>query len=514
MKRKKMMTVLTCLLLAVGMVSCSRADKCPLVQAEEYVGVYKGLVQVSSEGEDLAVDLAQKVYIEAVGKRLVAVRMQHLDLATLPAVKELSFDQIEVLKKTDELIYLMGGAKQLDSYRIELVEGTIDGDELELEFAIQTASSRGSEAAQTVVLNFNGHKLAQDQSSEAEFKSIRLKNREGELIEIMHTQIDHETQTVFLDLVNVSAEDLKELVAEVEVSAAAQLSPASGSVIDLSAPVEFRIQSEDGVVNRTYTVEVRKQLNETHFDFENLIGKYNNTRLEQEGMIPAQQGAWAWGSSDGGVKSLISLGRAERFGVVGTTDAYKGESAMQIETLDTKGARPIFSFPATPKVTSGSLFLGEFILDTRQPLNSTKFGVVVAKKPLLVKGYYKYKSGETYYHCPNPTASTSHLVEEVAGQKDQGMLAAVLYEVTDPEKESLTGLNIYSSDQIVAMKQLVVSDQDTYQPFELELAYKQEYDPAKTYKFALIFSASKDGDKFSGAPGSILCIDEVKVLSE
>ncbi|MFR4044628.1 MAG: PCMD domain-containing protein [Odoribacter splanchnicus] len=44
-----------------------------------------------------------------------------------------------------------------------------------------------------------------------------------------------------------------------------------------------------------------------------------------------------------------------------------------------------------PVITSGSLFLGDFEVDTKNTLNSTQFGIPYFQKPIRVKGYYKYK---------------------------------------------------------------------------------------------------------------------------
>ena len=53
-------------------------------------------------------------------------------------------------------------------------------------------------------------------------------------------------------------------------------------------------------------------------------------------------------------------------------------------------------------------------------------------------------------------------------------------------------------------------------PFELKLEYKKdkEYDPNKKYKFAVIFSASKDGAAYNAAVGSRLLIDDVTIVNE
>lgn len=50
----------------------------------------------------------------------------------------------------------------------------------------------------------------------------------------------------------------------------------------------------------------------------------------------------------------------------------------------------------------------------------------------------------------------------------------------------------------------------------LKLEYKKdkEYDPNKKYKFAVIFSASKDGAAYNAAVGSRLLIDDVTIVNE
>jgi hypothetical protein len=39
----------------------------------------------------------------------------------------------------------------------------------------------------------------------------------------------------------------------------------------------------------------------------------------------------------------------------------------------------------------------------------------------------------------------------------------------------------------------------------------KEYDAANQYKLALICTSSKEGDRYRGAPGSILMIDDLKI---
>ena len=79
----------------------------------------------------------------------------------------------------------------------------------------------------------------------------------------------------------------------------------------------------------------------------------------------------------------------------------------------------------------------------------------------------------------------------------------------------LTGANLYTNtDQVIAMATFSSGVQEDYKDITLTLNYEKDYDPTKKYRFAIVFSSSKNGDKFSGAPGSTLIVDNVKVVAE
>ena len=48
----------------------------------------------------------------------------------------------------------------------------------------------------------------------------------------------------------------------------------------------------------------------------------------------------------------------------------------------------------------------------------------------------------------------------------------------------------------------------------MKLIYHKEYDATKKYKFAVIFSASKDGAAYEAAVGSKLLVDNVSIICE
>lgn len=97
------------------------------------------------------------------------------------------------------------------------------------------------------------------------------------------------------------------------------------------------------------------------------------------------------------------------------------------------------------------------------------------------------------------------------------MISAVLYEIEDESEEQyLDGTNIYTSaDRVVALAQFSTDEKvDDYAPFTLTLNYIKEYNSAKKYRFAIIASSSANGDKFSGAPGSTLYLDDIEIINE
>ena len=132
-----------------------------------------------------------------------------------------------------------------------------------------------------------------------------------------------------------------------------------------------------------------------------------------------------------------------------------------------------------------------------------------------MKGYYKYTPGEVFYRCASP--ATCDVATADPGTTDQCAINAVLYEVTsyDNASEYLTGMNIKTSDKIVAVARLQDGTaKANWTSFEIPFTYLQEYDATKKYRFAIMCSSSSDGDNFNGAPGSTLIVDDFEVIVE
>lgn len=221
-----------------------------------------------------------------------------------------------------------------------------------------------------------------------------------------------------------------------------------------------------------------------------------------------------WTSSNTGAFLLKLFGMTDRLVISQTEDAHSGTYAAHIETIDTKGADMGIK---VPKVTTGSLFLGKFITDTENTLKSSKFGIQFSKRPQSLKGYYKYTSGSEFYTCES--VETCHIATLDPTKTDECSIKAVLYTTNayEPDwSDCLTGEaganNIYTSDRVVAIASLESGSKDNWTEFNIPFEYKQSFVSSKKHRMAIVFSSSKEGDKFWGAPGSTLIVDDIELV--
>ena len=188
--------------------------------------------------------------------------------------------------------------------------------------------------------------------------------------------------------------------------------------------------------------------------------------------------------------------------------------AAKIITRDTKGG---FAFiTVLPKSTAGTLFNGEFVLNATNTLNSTHFGEAFLKDtaPKTFAFTYKYTPGPTYYNTTSEGSgfNTKVTVEEVPDKVDQCSCIAYLYEVDD-YSEYLDGTNINTSEKVIMKAAFYGNQQDSFttQTVNFEETGNGTFDPSKKYKMAVVFTPSRDGDKYEGAPESTLWIQSFEV---
>mgnify|MGYP000668658604 FL=1 len=405
--------------------------------------------------------------------------------------------------------------------------GVFEDKTLTLDLDIDDVKLMGSPVPYTVKVTYSGTKLSGTESSEAKILSFVFDKEVAAVDSLVvgDVVINEESKTItFMVADTAKAEYLTALVPTIEVSDGATVTPASGVAQDFSngKTVTYTVTAAGGNVAEYKASIVGKT---AFYDFEDW--KTVEVKSEFDGSVQWTYQlpvAGAWSGADAALQLIpvmVPTFDATQRSLLPTDEAYSGSKAAKVVTLDTEGA-PSFMpgvFPSVPKVTSGSLFLGDFEVDAQKTLRSTRFGVPYSAKPIVVRGYYKYIPGEVYYRCDDPEKSNEAVKD--ASLKDECAISAVLYEVSSYETtedhdkdERLDGTNIYTSDKIVAMAVWESGATDEYAPFELNLEYKQEFDATKLYRFAIICSSSKNGTTFSGAPGSTLYIDDIEVVAE
>ena len=189
------------------------------------------------------------------------------------------------------------------------------------------------------------------------------------------------------------------------------------------------------------------------------------------------------------------------FNIVPTTQetsnlAVSGEnkSAAKLTTL----SAPIVGLAA------GNIYTGRFegtvggIIPSGAAL---EWGVPFTSRPLALKGFYDYR--------PVAIDVAKDPYTDMKGQTDIGQIQFILTDWDAPfriDTSAGTFVDVESDGHIIAYATLNLGQTDGYQPFTLELEYR---DRTRTPKYIVIVAAaSKYGDYFTGGVGSTLYLDE------
>lgn len=295
----------------------------------------------------------------------------------------------------------------------------------------------------------------------------------------------------------------------------ATISPASGSKQDFTEPVTYTVTSEDKQWKKEYTVTIASSRPAPgHFDFEQ-VSRYKKRDTGDELFYEfVISDGLKWACPNEGFMISLSLDPScdptdpSVYPVTQDPSGYRGKCA-KLSTLSTGGFGAMFKKPIAP----GTLFLGDFNVNEAMSnhLKATLFGIPETRRPLMLTGYYKYKSGDKL------TDKDSKVIE---GKKDLPAIYAVFFE-TDEKTPYLDGGNVLTSPNIVLTAQLKDPKEcDEWIHFELpfEPVEGKRIDPAKLkdgrYKLTIVMTSSKEGAKFEGAIGSTLLVDEIDVYYE
>lgn len=499
---KKCIYCLFLLLLSVGVFVSCKDDNESIHHATHIEGTYKGTLQVK-QGETVIEKLTQKVYVAAQENNEVAVKIKHLNVNNL-AIGNIEYTNVPVAKYGSVYSFTVSDTltkvENIQKLAIKMYGEYRDGG---LNLSI-TLSSKIPEKLDYTAEFIGGKMTVDTESDAAELISLSFPDQK-EIIEVEKTD-----SIIWIHIADtLSAEQLETMsfVPAIAVSPNATVTPANGTAVKLNSAFKLTVTAEDGVNKKAYHVGIMRHAVYTFAD--EWVLATDEMTPESGFFTPANR--W-WDTSNTGIFfiKMMMPGADIPYVVTRADEGMHLAASAKIQTADTKGMAMGAPFPNIPKVTSGSLFNGKFETDIFNTLNSTKFGTPFTHgHPIALRVTYKYTPGEMFHRCAD--AANAHITVEEPNTSDEYSLVAVLYEVEN-EKDVLTGVDLNTSDKVVfrAEKFGIAKDWSTE---TLPFILKKEYDSRKNYKLAIVFSSSRWGDTFSGAPGSTLLVERIDMIS-
>ena len=434
---------------------------------EQLAGEYKGLLDILLGSSPVGSDIPKNITVAKVNDTTVSLLLEDFSFEGI-VLGTIQIDSCFLsLSDTPEEEYRFSGGQTLSLVLGELpttVNGTFSSDgSIFINIAIDFNGI-------PVDVTFNGTKLTGNESSEALITSFTFDASNSANAAVFGTTIDQDNRTVSVSM-----------------------NPDTAGAWDL---VTFTVVAENGTEN-TYTVSASGSI--YFYDFET----WEAGTMYDDILNPA-----GWATCNDAVALIKNMGALGGITYTGeypvrpTDEGVEGKGAI-IESVYTTGGSILGQ--KIPAVTSGTIFLGNFnaFAALTNPMATTEFGILFEDKPLTVTGWLKYTPGEDFYDENG----------DIIDQQDLGTVNAVLYEVSS-EDETLNGENIYTSEAICATGSFETAGAADFTEFSFDLNYVKDYDPSKTYKLAVIFAASKEGNQYRAASGSIMVVDNVSIICE
>ena len=483
--------------------ACSSDDEPAYPIDQEIAGTYKGALNIKIAGIEGEYNLPKNVTMTAAGKNLVNLEIKDFSFGALN-LGTITLTNCEIQKSGNSYTFAttqtLTLANPIGACPVT-ASGTITDGKLDANIDVTVPA-----LSQTVKVKCQGSKLKGNESSEAKITGFTFDSP----FVTAQPVIDEANGTITFKVSEQATSSDLQLTPSITISDKATVNPATGVAQDFSGNnvVEYTVVAEDGTI-KIYRASVAGTNNVVSYKFEDWTVDTSNTEADYQ--YPILQGGWA--SCNQAVVFIKGFGSMAvppinytgGYPINKTTEAHAGTYAAEMISVDTQGSDNMLG-QKVPKVTAGSLYLGKFnaMAALVNPMNTTEFGVAYDKKPLTVKGFFKYTPGTQYFDANG---------QIVAAKKDTCSISAVLYEVQN-DREVLNGSTIYTSDKIVASAMFTNPRADQYTPFQLNLVYRKDFDPTKKYKFTIIFSSSKDGASYNAAVGSRLLVDDVMVINQ
>ena len=295
--------------------------------------------------------------------------------------------------------------------------------------------------------------------------------------------------------------------------------PANGVTRDFSSPQIYTVHSQDGFWKKDYEVSFSPRKSITKLSFENFrldaTGRYYEWYEVDTDELGTELYYWATGNAG---YAITGMGNApddypsnpDAHGV--SYENGTGSKCIRLETRATGSFGERLKMP----LAAGNIFIGEFASSqaAMYPRRATKFGLqLVTEVPVKLEGYYKYKAGETFIDINKVEHPELH---------DMADIYAVVYEAYPEGSDKFVPLNgddVLSSDRIVLMARIDEPGEHEEWTFFSEpfkpvgnKTISEEMLRENKYAIAIVCTSSRDGAYFNGAIGSVLYVDELKVV--
>lgn len=253
----------------------------------------------------------------------------------------------------------------------------------------------------------------------------------------------------------------------------------------------YRSLSGDKAANEvSFTTEAADQLLNMSFDLWTKSGKNwfpNSTATDTDA-------GFVWDSGNKGANTVSEVNPTAPTDVVAVSGT--GKQAAKLESKSVLG-----------NLAAGSIFTGKFVKAVLSPKvgGQLDFGVPYSCRPLQLKGYYNY--------APKAIDVVSDSYKNLKGTNDVCQIYVVLADWDEPFRvntATATFIDFDNDPKIIAVGKFEDNvNTGGYKEFTLDLQYKNN----RTPKYVVVVAAaSKYGDYFTGAVGSVLMVDEFEFV--
>ena len=325
-----------------------------------------------------------------------------------------------------------------------------------------------------------------------EIKNFQVSNQSG------RANINNEHKTVEVEIPGGVALD-QLTINELEVSSFAKPDVQVGSSIDLREPARISLTAEDGTVT-VWTVEAfvassAPQLTNSNFQFWHQV----NAGYYEPG---ESQSTTIWGTGNPGGAMIDKIATTP-------LEIANGNNAAHLETLDNGFIGQIAGTP----ITAATIYTGKFNadnIDLNNPRAAVELGTPFTGRPSAFTFNYQY----------TPGAENKDRGGNILDEGDQLDIYMFLEIRQDGKAKRLATGWFRSGDKVEDMtgKQVDLIYGALDSSFPEELLPEDGYVSSDSVDFILpthisfLATSSYQGDKFAGAVGSTLIIDDLELV--